>query len=101
MLEGELENGEIVFKCFSSQIVYALKNMTCTFFIIIIIIFEKYFSVPMLYNYVHTPAFFIFKSSCIFANIHNHGKHFSHPKTEFIKVQSQVSNLHLLGDIVD
>lgn len=67
VLEGELENGrEIVFKVFfSSQIVYALKNMTCTFFMSSYH-FEKYFSVPMLYNYVHTPAFFIFKSSTHF-----------------------------------
>lgn len=59
VLGGELENWrEIVFKVFfSSQIVYALKNITCIFFMSSYQ-FEKYFSVPMLYNYVHTPAFF-------------------------------------------
>lgn len=59
VLGGELENGrEIVFKLFfSPQIVYTLKNITCTFSTSLYH-FEKYFSVPMLYNYVHTPAFF-------------------------------------------
>ena len=59
VLGGELENWrEIVFKVFfSSQIFYALKNITCTFFMSSYQ-FEKYFSVAMPYNYVHIPAFF-------------------------------------------
>lgn len=34
----------------------------------------------------------------IFANIHNHGKHFSHPKTEFIKVQKSSEQFTVISN---